>query len=793
MAIDFQNLITELEKKIRYLEDENHSLNRKYTITRMAINRNKLYIAAKEHMLAVLAAEKDKQEKYFNLLLGNTQELMALLDHKLRLVYCSDSFLRHFNIDGFSAIDGLPFHEVISGKVEQWVIEYIQPCLQLVIRCRQATVLERALDLGLRGNRRHYRISISPMLNEQKESEGALIIITDETAVVKAKEEAEQAQIQAESANKAKSSFLAQMSHEIRTPLNAIIGMSELAIRDTAIPASGVPEYLTNIRQAGSNLLSIINDILDLSKIESGSFQLVPVPYRFSSLINNVISVIRTRFIEKPILFIVNIDAGIPNELVGDEARIRQILFNLLGNAVKYTHKGFIKLSAWHEIYDEQNVSIHFEVADSGIGIKEKDLGKLFGNFIRLDIEHNRGIEGTGLGLVITQHICQEMGGDISVSSEYGKGSVFTAVLPQIYSGTVRIAQVENPKQKGVLLYDERSLYAQSVAATLKNLEVAVTTPAKPEDFLTELEKNHYPFAFVSGSLVHEAVTLIRRIKGRTILVLLAELGETSSFQNVPAIMMPAYVVPVANLLNGITARPEVRRTIVRFTAPEVKVLIVDDIMTNLKVAQGLLIPYCMQIDICDNGYRAIDMVKKNRYDLIFMDHMMPDMDGIEATARIRALEGEYFSRVPIIALTANAIAGMREMFLDKGFNDYLAKPIEISRLNELIERWIPREKRLKPGMDTTNLTGSVEPGDEKAESDQPGAAKKVLNQALIYKLKQAIETERPGAIDMALDNLIMTPLSEDEKNILQDIWDCTLNLEYNKAADMVERLIPYT
>ncbi|MDR1048546.1 MAG: response regulator, partial [Synergistaceae bacterium] len=498
----------------------------------------------------------------------------------------------------------------------------------------------------------------------------------------------------AEAASRGKSDFLARMSHEIRTPLNTVIGMSELALQDANARRADSGQYLATIRQAGSNLLSIINDMLDISKIESANFQLTAIPYLFSSLIHNVINVIRVRFHEKPILFLANIDARIPNNLLGDEVRLRQILFNLLSNAVKYTEEGFIQLTVTGAFTGAGRIDLKFEVADSGIGIKEEDMKGLFGNFSRFDLERNRAVEGTGLGLAITKLLCRKMGGGITASSVYGKGSVFTATLPQEYTADGRVAAVENLDEKAVVLYDERPLYADSVAATLENLGVAVTRPNDAEDFWAALETGDFPFAFTSSGLAEQADALVRGKKKRTNLVLLADMEETFSHQGFPVILMPAYAIPVANLLNGVRTEQGAHKSVVRFTAPDIRVLIVDDIVTNLKVAQGLLAAYRMQVDTCSDGEKSILMVKDNRYDLVFMDHMMPGMDGVEAMTRIRALEGEEFKRLPIVALTANALSGMREMFLSKGFDDYLAKPIEITKLNALIEKWVPREKR---------------------------------------------------------------------------------------------------
>jgi CheY-like chemotaxis protein len=293
-------------------------------------------------------------------------------------------------------------------------------------------------------------------------------------------------------------------------------------------------------------------------------------------------------------------------------------------------------------------------------------------------------------------------------------------------------------------------------------------------DFFTELETGRFSFAFVSAGLTEGAESLIRRLKIPTNLVLLGELGESSSVLNIPVILMPIYAVPAANILNGVRTRQTTRNAAVRFTAPQARALIVDDILTNLKVAQGLLLPYLMQVDICDNGKGAIALIRANRYDLIFMDHMMPVMDGIETVKQIRELEGEYFKKVPIIALTANAIVGMREMFLDNAFNDYLAKPIELSKLNEILEKWIPQKKRLKQDL-TENRQKPAPP---------------VIDHVSVVRLKKALEAGKTGIIDLALNELLMMPFEEEQKKILSDIWDQVLAEDFKNAVVLTDRLV---
>ncbi|MDR3247518.1 MAG: response regulator, partial [Treponema sp.] len=505
------------------------------------------------------------------------------------------------------------------------------------------------------------------------------------------------AQIRSDEISAYKTTFLAHISHEIRTPMNAVIGMSELALREHR--QTKIMEYLGGIKQAGQNLLSIINDILDISKIEAGTLQITPASYFFASLLNDVVSIIRVEIAEKPLIFAADVDPNIPNVLLGDEARIRQVLLNLLNNAVKYTQQGYIDLRVRVTSRNEdRSIVLRFEVADSGLGIRKEDQEGIFESFVRLEGNSNKSIEGTGLGLVISRRLCRAMGGDVIVASEYGKGSVFTATITQTVVDSDPLAVVDSPADKRVLVYEERDYYARSIFRSLGDLGVYAYLCRQPDDFYRELERGTYTYALVSSRLIKQAADSIREKSIPTSPVFLADSGDMVSHNNIPMLVMPAYSVPLANVLNNRAVYDRRKNKRVRFIVPSARILIVDDSATNLKVAEGLLSLYRSHIDTCFDGRAALDLVMKNEYDLVFMDHTMPEMDGIQATAEIRGMLGRRFTTMPIIALTANAITGMKEMFLANGFSDYLSKPIEIAKLDEIMIKWISRDKQIITG-----------------------------------------------------------------------------------------------
>ncbi|UQZ87794.1 histidine kinase [Deltaproteobacteria bacterium Smac51] len=502
----------------------------------------------------------------------------------------------------------------------------------------------------------------------------------------------------ADERNQSKSSFLARMSHEIRTPMNAIVGMAELIDRDADRLPPQTRAQARSIRQAGANLLAIINDILDFSKIESGHMELVSAPYYLSSLINDVVNIVRMRVRDKSLLFTVDIASATPNRLVGDEVRVRQILLNLMSNAVKYTENGWIGFSLAGQPDVAGGLVLTITVTDTGRGIKPEDMENLFGDFVRLEPGKNKHIEGAGLGLAITRSLCRAMGGEVAAESVYGRGSTFTVRLPQSVASGEAFARVDDPMAKAVLLYEPRQVYARSIAAALDDLGVPCRQAANQSEFLEAASGS--PWLFLSAPAYEGLSGSLKRLNATDRVVLLSDDGVVSHDEGLRGIYLPAHALSIANVLNNV---PDLDvhlggagENVLRFKFPRARILLVDDIATNLSVAEGLLLPYEMRLDFAQSGLEAIELVKANSYDLVFMDHMMPMMDGVEATLKIRSLDGERFRRLPIIALTANAVSGMKEMFLANGMNDFLPKPIETAKMNAMLLKWISQEKHEK-------------------------------------------------------------------------------------------------
>lgn len=491
-----------------------------------------------------------------------------------------------------------------------------------------------------------------------------------------------------------KSDFLANMSHEIRTPMNAVIGMAEMALREELPPLAR--EYVNLIISSGKTLLTIINDILDFSKIESGKMDIIEEEYEPMSILHDITTMITTRIGDKDIELLIDLDPELPNKLYGDSIRIKQVIVNLANNAVKFTKEGKVEIRVSFHKTSAGSMELHIAVEDTGIGIKKAELEQLFQSFHQLDSKRNRNIEGTGLGLAISKRLVTLMHGSIRVESEYEAGSTFSFSLPQ------KIVE-ERPcislREKGSVVWGlmaNQYVCGQLGCDVRKLGDVFVEISSERE--LDHLDCSGVTHLFVEEKLFTDSVQHWLREHDAVIGVLIVDYyaSAESDIPNLIVVRKPVYVLNVAMILNHDdlhnTLFEEEGGESLDFTAREANVLIVDDNKVNLTVAEGLLAPLEMQIDTALSGKEAVAMIAMKHYDLIFMDHMMPEIDGVETTRLIRRFHPEY-DEVPIIALTANAVEGTKEMFLSEGMNDFVAKPIELRIITSKIRHWLPKEK----------------------------------------------------------------------------------------------------
>ncbi|MDE5932584.1 MAG: response regulator, partial [Lachnospiraceae bacterium] len=432
--------------------------------------------------------------------------------------------------------------------------------------------------------------------------------------------------------------------HEIRTPMNAVIGMAEMAMREDLPPAAR--NYINQIKEAGKSLLTIINDILDFSKIESGKMDINVEDYEPMSVVSDVANIVMTRLKGKDVELLLDISPNLPNKLLGDNIRIKQVLLNIANNAAKFTNTGKITLRMDYLQVDAGNIELNFSVEDTGIGIKKEDRHKLFQSFQQLDSKRNRNIEGTGLGLAISKQLLNLMDGDIWGESEYEKGSKFSFVLPQKVVDKTPCISVREPDSCLVTSLISNPHVRENFRKDVENLGVEYRELRSSEE-LSLLQSDKRCFLFLEKSMFSAEVEAFIKENPQITAVLLIDFFDTVQYemQNLHIIKKPLFVLSIAMILNGENLLFDDGNAEVSefdFIAPDAEILIVDDNAVNLTVAEGLLEPLKMHVDTAASGKEAIEKISVFHYDIVFMDHMMPELDGVETTRIIRRFHQEY-------------------------------------------------------------------------------------------------------------------------------------------------------
>ncbi len=520
-----------------------------------------------------------------------------------------------------------------------------------------------------------------------------------------------------------KDDFLANVSHEIRTPINTICGISEIMLKNE-VPIE-MQEDILNIQSAGRNLMSVVGDILDYSELQEGDFELVEENYYVSSTIYDIINMTMAKKNEKKLELIVDCDSNMPSVLIGDEQKIRRVIMNIVNNAIEFTNEGCISIEFGFR-REEYGINLIVTVKDTGIGMTKESVEKLFEKFSQADMGRTRKKGGVGLGLAISQAIVNKMGGFITVKSELEKGSEFRIVIPQkIYDekSIVELAELSDVKDINAAVYINmeqfrdaaiRDEYSVVIQHMIKQLGVKVHVCRNLIELKRWEKRENFNQIFISlGEYQEDQLYFDNLAKRNNVHIIIDHYDDTKVLnKNISKIYKPFFVLSIVASLKNVMqekAKKNVEIENHQLYAPDAHVLVIDDNKMNIRVVEGLMKAYGVQVSHALSGREGIEMLEKKAFDLVLLDHMMPEMDGIETFHHIRRKSDLYFKEIPIIALTANAIAGAREMFIKEGFNDFLSKPVESSVLQRTLKRHIPKAKQ-KTISELENAKQNVKP-----------------------------------------------------------------------------------
>ena len=501
-----------------------------------------------------------------------------------------------------------------------------------------------------------------------------------------------------------KDNFLANVSHEIRTPINTICGISEIMLKND-VPEE-LKEDMLNIQSAGRNLMSVVGDILDYSELQEGEFEILQENYYISSTINDVINMSMAKKSEKNLELIVDCDTDMPSILIGDEQKIRRVIMNLVNNAIEFTSEGCVCLRFGYR-KEEYGINLIITVKDTGIGMKKENIENLFQKFSQVDMGRTRKKGGIGLGLAIAQTIVNRMGGFITVRSEWGKGSEFKIVIPQkVYDATPIVNLPDRNEIHAVVYinmeqfrYNEiRDEYDENIQRLIKQMKLKCHVCRNLQELKRWDKRETFNHVFISLLEYQEDPIYFDRLaKNKQVHIILDHYDDAKvQNKNINKIYKPFFALSISAALKNVETKKNGKANKIeahQLYAPETHVLVIDDNHMNIRVVEGLLRGYGIKVSYALSGQEGIEMLESKKYDLVLLDHMMPGMDGVETFQHIRKKPDAYYKKIPVIALTANAIAGAREMFMKEGFSDFIAKPVESSVLQRTLKRHLPAEK----------------------------------------------------------------------------------------------------
>ena len=504
----------------------------------------------------------------------------------------------------------------------------------------------------------------------------------------------QEARLKVIDAYNSKDIFFANTSHEIRTPLNAIVGTVNLLLAEKLEPQ--VKDNVYNILNSCNALLAITDELMELSNTENSDVSIVNSRYDLSEMLSEIVNMMSVRLMESSVNLYVEIDKNVPKYLYGDGGKVRQLLINILNNAVKYTKEGHITFRVFCTQIDTNQIDLKVEVEDTGIGINKEALPKIFSDYNRdEEDDEKRIIEGTGLGLSLCKELVTKMGGNISVKSEYHVGSTFMFNIPQTVNETDDIASINVSGNTSAIIFETDSNQGESLKKVLQRLSVKSILVSDRMEFETSVLSNAYNYILISAERYLENQRFIDRKLENHRLIVLTDVSQSIHLnRSCYMLTRPAHIINVAMAYNN--EMTKFGREIIQmggFTCPNTTILVVDDNITNLEVASGLMKKYDANIVTAISGTDCISAIKQMHVDIVFLDYMMPGMNGIDTLYAIRGLDSENAKNVPIIALTANVVSGAREMFLDAGFSEYITKPIDVHKLENTLKTFLPREQ----------------------------------------------------------------------------------------------------